>query len=227
MGNKKTIVVIEDDISINNFMIACLKNNSYNPISAYSGKEGLSLCSTYCPDLILLDLGLPDMNGVEVIKRIRQWSKIPIVVVSARGNEPDKVQALDLGADDYVTKPFGSDELLARIRVALRHKTIEESEMLIKNGDLVIDVDKHLVYMNGEEVHFTPIEYKIMLTLGNHIGKVVTMDALMKEVWGPYLDESNLLRVNMANIRRKIEMNPAQPRYIRTEVGVGYRMLEQ
>ena len=204
-----------------------------NPlIKTSKGKDAISMVASYCPDLILLDLGLPDIDGVEVLKMIRQWSGIPIVVVSARGHEREKVEALDLGTDDYITKPFGTSELLARIRTALRHSQksltanqIDTGKIIV--GELEIDYDKRLVYLVGKEVHLTPIEYKIIILLSKYIGKVLTHDFIIKEVWGPYSNEIQALRVNMANIRRKLEANPAEPKYIVTEVGVGYRMVEE
>ena len=184
------------------------------------------------PDLILLDLGLPDIDGIEVIKDIRKWSNIPIIVVSARDRENDKVTALDVGADDYITKPFGTSELLARIRTALRHKrtTFDDEIKRTKKFDakgLSIDFDKYEVTVNGRPVHFTNIEFKIIEMLCKYSGKVLTYDYILKEIWGPYAKEDNkILRVNMANIRRKIEENPAEPQYVFTEAGVGYRMIE-
>ena len=191
------------------------------------------MISSYRPDVILLDLGLPDMDGMNIIKSVREWSLVPIIVVSARGMETDKVKALDLGADDYVTKPFGTSELLARIRSALRHwqmrKDSNISEMgSFKSGELEIDFDKRRVTVRGEVVHLTQNEYKIVAILSKYAGKVMTYDYIIKEIWGPYTKGDNqILRVNMANIRRKIEDNPSEPRYIITEVGVGYRMTEE
>ena len=183
------------------------------------------------PDLVLLDLGLPDMDGVEVLKLLRAWSGIPVVVVSARGHERDKVEALDLGANDYITKPFGTAELLARIRNAIRlTQRVEKGarpETVISVGELEIDLDKRNVTLAGKDLHFTPIEYKIIVLLARNIGKVLTHDMIMREVWGPYTNEIQALRVNMANIRRKLEINPAEPKYIVTEVGVGYRMMDE
>ena len=178
-----------------------------------------------------LDLGLPDLDGIEVIKTIRQWTEIPIIVVSARGQEREKVEALDLGADDYLTKPFGTSELLARIRTGIRHSPIGVNVSYLESekktvGDLEINYAKRLVSIAGKEVHLTPIEYKIIVLLSKNIGKVLTHDYIMKEIWGPYTYERQALRVNMANIRRKLEVNAAEPKYIVTEVGVGYRMVE-
>lgn len=232
MNNKPLILIVEDEEGICNFISAILTSNDYNVIKTAKGKEAVAMAASYCPDLILLDLGLPDMDGVEVLKTIRQWTGIPVVVVSARGYEREKVEALDLGADDYITKPFGTPELLARIRTAIRHSqknsigSHSESDK-ITVGDLEINYVKRLVSIVGKEIHLTPIEYKIIVLLSKHMGKVLTHDFIIKEVWGPYANEIQALRVNMANIRRKLEVNPAEPKYIVTEVGVGYRMVEE
>lgn len=227
MDVKPLVLVIEDEDVICNFISAILTSNDYQVAKASTGKEGLSLATSYPPDVILLDLGLPDIDGVEVLKSIRAWSKTPIVVVSARGHENDKVEALDLGADDYIVKPFGTSELLARIRTALRHslKGVSETEK-ITIGELEIDYSKRTVFLAGKKVHLTPIEYKILTLLSKNAGKVLTHDYIMKEIWGLYSNDSHTLRVNMANLRRKIEENPGEPKYILTEVGIGYRMME-
>lgn len=236
MENKTLIMIVEDEESICNFMSAVLTSNDFNVVKSGTGKEAVSLAASRCPDLILLDLGLPDMDGLEVLKTIRQWTGLPVLVVSARGHEREKVEALDLGADDYITKPFGTAELLARIRTALRHNQNNAEKNTIENRkfnvfDLAIDYDKRLVTLPGKEIHLTPIEYKIIVLLSKYIGKVLTHDFIIKEVWGPYstdhTSEIQALRVNMANIRRKLEVNPAEPKYIVTEVGVGYRMVEE
>lgn len=230
--NKPLILIVEDEEAIGNFIAAVLHSNEFATIRTNTGKEAISMVTSHVPDLILLDLGLPDMDGVEVLKIIRQWISIPIIVVSARGHEREKVAALDLGADDYITKPFGTPELLARIRTALRHRKGNSAGDVVKAGkvrvgDLEIDYVKRLVHLAGAEIHLTPIEYKIIVLLSDNIGKVLTHDAILKEIWGPYTNDIQSLRVNMANIRRKIEDNPAAPRYIVTEVGVGYRMVEE
>lgn len=232
MENKSVILIVEDEEGIANFISAVLKANDYKVIKTDKGKEAIAMTASYSPDLILLDLGLPDLDGVEVLKVIREWSTIPIIIVSARGHEREKVEALDLGADDYITKPFGTSELLARIRTAIRHsqKNSDENSSELKKitvGELEINYAKRLVSISGEPVHLTPIEYKIIVLLSRHIGKVLTHDFIIKEVWGPYTNEIQSLRVNMANIRRKLEKNPAAPRYIVTHVGVGYRMVEE
>lgn len=191
------------------------------------------MLTSHCPDLVLLDLGLPDMDGMKVIQAVRRWSQLPIIVVSARAQERDKVEALDAGADDYLTKPFGTSELLARIRAALRHTRTAASSGSVRDsgvievGDLVIDYDKRRVFVKGIDARLTQNEYRIVALLGRFAGRVLTYDYLIRELWGPSASGDNqILRVNMANIRRKIEKNPATPEYIFTEVGVGYRMID-
>lgn len=232
MNNKLLILLVEDEAAISNFISTVLTSNDYSVIKAVKGKEAISFTASHCPDLILLDLGLPDMDGIEVLKNLRSWSNIPIIVVSARGHEREKVEALDLGADDYITKPFGTSELLARIRTAVRHSKQVSDESHTETGKiciggLCIDYEKRIVKVEDKEVHLTPIEYKIIVLLSKNVGKVLTHDYIIKEIWGPYVNENQTLRVNMANIRRKIEANPAEPKYIVTEVGVGYRMVDE
>ncbi len=233
MEIRDRILVIEDDKSIRNFLRAILEANNYDVIMANTGAEAYSLITSQCPDLVLLDLGLPDMDGMKVLQSVREWSSMPIVVVSARSHEKDKVAALDMGADDYITKPFGTSELLARIRAAIRHtRTAAATPGLghsgtFVSGEFMIDYDKHRVYVNGSDAGLTQNEFKIVALLGKYAGRVMTYDYIMKEIWGPNMKNDNqILRVNMANIRRKIEKNPAQPQYIFTEAGVGYRMVE-
>ena len=231
MTNRVQILLIEDEKNICNFITTALEPANYKVISAFNATEGLSLATSLCPDVVLLDLGLPDMDGLEVIRRIRTWSQLPIIVLSARTSEEEKVRALDLGADDYITKPFGTSELLARIRTALRHSsrpTAPSAAPYIYHAkQMKMDFDRRLVTVNGKEVHLTQIEYKILTLLAKNSGKVITYDTIMSSVWGPYSDGNNrILRVNMANMRRKLETNPAAPEYIFTEVGIGYRMLE-
>lgn len=228
MTNKISILIVEDEKNISNFICTTLKNNDYRVIQCKTGNEAVTVATSHCPDLILLDLGLPDIDGIEVLKNIRSWSTIPIIVISARTLEHEKVEALDLGADDYITKPFGTSELLARIRTALRHTTKDVPNHLFKNKGLVIDFDRRLVSVDGKPIHLTQIEFKLVSLLAQNAGKVLTYDNMITTIWGPYADKNNqILRVNMANIRRKIEQNPGDPKYIFTEVGVGYRMLEE
>ena len=229
----KTVLVIEDEKNIVDILNFNLTREGYTVLEAYDGEAGIQLALDNNPDLILLDLGLPDMDGTRILKSIREWSAMPVIVVSARTHERDKVEALDLGADDYITKPFGTSELLARIRTAIRHT---RSGLVGQNGNptgtfvsggLTIDYDKHRVFVDGVDAGLTQNEYKIVSLLGKYAGKVMTYDFIIKEIWGPNMKNDNrILRVNMANIRRKIEKNPAQPQYIFTEVGVGYRIVE-
>ena len=230
---KEKVLIVEDELGIRNFIATILNTNDYDAITASSGADAMSMVTSHCPDVMLLDLGLPDMDGMEIIRAVRSWSNVPIVVISARNHERDKVEALDAGADDYITKPFGSAELLARIRAAIRHTRTQLPNSMIANsgqfrtGDLVIDYDKHCVFVKGENAKLTQGEYRIVSLLGKYAGKVLTYDFIIKELWGPKAKSDNqILRVNMANIRRKIEENPADPKYIFTEMGVGYRMAE-
>ena len=232
MTVRDKILVIEDDKNISSLIRTILSTNGYEVIAASRGSEALSMISSHCPDLLVLDLGLPDMDGAELIESVRRWSNVPIIVVSARSYERDKVQALDLGADDYVTKPFSSDELLARIRVAMRHTRMSPGSPPADTGrftagELTIDYDKHQVLIAGENCRLTQNEYRIVALLARCAGRVLTYDYILRQLWGPQSKGGNqILRVNMANIRRKIEKNPAEPQYIFTEVGVGYRMIE-
>ncbi len=234
MEVRDKVLVVEDDAGICNVMVAVLSTNRYEVLTAPSGRQADTLIRSHCPDLVLLDLGLPDLDGLELIQRVRSWSGMPIVVVSARSQEADKVAALDAGADDYIVKPFGAEELLARIRTALRHaRSAGVSAEIARTGrlqvgGLEIDYDKRQVSVDGQPVHLTPNEYKILALLGKNTGRVLTYDAIIRELWGPGTQSDNqILRVNMANIRRKIEQNPAEPRYVFTEAGVGYRMAEE
>lgn len=232
MTHKFTVLIIEDEKNIQAFMNKVLKKHEYKVYCASTGGEGLNLIQSLCPDVVLLDLGLPDMDGISIISQVRTWSSIPIIVISARQSESEKVAALDLGADDYITKPFGTSELLARIRASLRHsnRLLTESSLYIRpyqSGEMTLDFSKRILEIAGEKIHLTPIEYKIVAFLAQNSGKVITYDSIISNVWGPYADDDNkILRVNMANIRRKLESDPAQPFYIFTEVGVGYRMRE-
>lgn len=233
MNNKTTVLIIEDEHAIRNFMSTILTSNGYRVITAAGGAEAISMIGSHCPDVILLDLGLPDIEGTEVLKSVREWSSIPVIVVSARTFEREKVEALDMGADDYITKPFGSSELLARIRTALRHShKVMTRDLGGKNefisGDLMIDFANRRVKVYEKEIHLTQIEYKILVLFARYVGRVLTYDFIINEIWGIPSEKNSqqLLRVNMANIRRKIEQNPGDPRYILTEIGVGYRMAD-
>ena len=232
MIQKLSVLVIEDEKSICDFIGKTLTSHDYKVTTAATGKEGLTILTSLLPDVVLLDLGLPDMDGIDIIRQTREWSSIPIIVISARVQEKEKVIALDAGADDYITKPFGTEELMARIRTALRHSnrmavdTVNSNRPYSAKG-LVIDFDKRMVSVDEKEVHLTRVEYKIVSILARHSGKVITYSSLIDQVWGPYADDNNrILRVNMANIRRKLEKNPGEPEYIFTELGIGYRMIE-
>lgn len=228
---KPKILVIEDDTAVCNLISTTLETQSYQYQSAKNGSAGILAAVSYNPDVILLDLGLPDMDGVEIIKKVRGWSNVPIIVVSARSEEEDKVEALDAGADDYLTKPFGIPELLARLRVSLRRihydgeqATAEKS--VYQNGELKIDYAAGCVFIGEEEVHLTPIEYKLLCVMAKNTGKVLTHNYLIKEVWGSTMtSDTPSLRVFMATLRKKIEPVPSEPRYIQTHIGIGYRML--
>jgi two-component system KDP operon response regulator KdpE len=226
-----TILVIEDEAPIRRFLRASLGSHGYRLVEAGSGVDGMRLAATARPDLIILDLGLPDIDGLEVVRRLREWTQTPIVVLSARGQERDKVLALDAGADDYLTKPFGVEELLARLRVALRHAARAASgrdEAVFAVGGLRIDFARRQVTLDGAEVHLTPLEYKLLATLAQHAGKVLTHRQLLTAVWGPgYGDETAYLRVYMGQLRRKVEADPTRPRYLLTEPGVGYRLRQE
>ena len=222
------ILVIEDEPQMQKFLGASLTSEGYRPLEATTGKEGLELARTHNPDLVLLDLGLPDTDGMEVTRELRTFSTKPIIVISARGQETDKVRALDVGADDYLTKPFGVSELMARIRVALRHSSRskeEATEPVLRVGELEIDLDRRRVLAAGKEVHLTPNEYKLFAYLMKHAGKVLTHRQLLKEVWGAaYASQTHYLRVYMVQLRHKLETEAARPRYLLTEPGVGYRL---
>lgn len=225
---KPLILVIEDDAQIRRFLRATLAAEGYQFHEALTAAEGIAQAAARQPDLVLLDLGLPDQDGVEVIREIRQWSQMPIIVLSARGQEKDKIAALDLGADDYVAKPFAVGELLARMRAGLRRSSRiaqEGPEAPLRFGGVEISFEKRLVTLDGKEVHLTPNEYKLLQALVKHAGRVVTQRQLLNEVWGPqHTDQSQYLRVYVAQLRRKLEHDPARPRYLQTEPGVGYRL---
>ena len=221
------VLVVEDEPQLVRFLRATLPPHGYRMIEASTGERALVEAATRAPDLVLLDLGLPDLDGVEVVRRIRGWSAMPIVVVSARGQETDKVEALDAGADDYLTKPFGTSELLARMRVALRHTSRVQGsgEAVVEAGSLRVDLAARVVYRRGEEVRLTRTEYRLIAALAQHAGKVLTHRLLLREVWGPgSVQETQYLRVYMAQLRHKLEDDPARPRHLLTETGVGYRL---
>ena len=231
--NKPRILVVEDDKAISGLISTTLETQDYQYHAARTGSAALLEAASYRPDVILLDLGLPDMDGVDIVRKVRGWTNTPIIVVSARSEDRDKVEALDAGADDYLTKPFSVDELLARLRVALRRVRFDAQRMageqaVYQNGGLSIDYAAGIASLAGQEVHLTPIEYKLLCLLARNTGKVLTHNYILKEVWGSSLpSDTPSLRVFMATLRKKIEPDPTRPRYIQTHIGVGYRMLRQ
>ena len=229
--NNPLILIVEDDAPIRNLITTTLKAHEYKYLTAQNGETAIMQASSHNPDIVLLDLGLPDIDGVEVIKKIRTWSEMPIIVISARSEDNDKIEALDAGADDYLTKPFSVEELLARIRVTTRrlsvlHSAIQ-SESLFTNGNLKIDYAAGCAYIRDNELHLTPIEYKLLCLLSQNVGKVLTHTFITQKIWGAAW-ESNVasLRVFMATLRKKIEIEPDSPQYIQTHIGVGYRMMK-
>jgi len=226
VADPRKVLIIDDEAPIRRFLKAILDPKEYQLIEAQTGEEGIRLTATENPAVVLLDLGLPDIDGVDVARRLREWTDVPIVVLSARGQEADKVSALDAGADDYLTKPFGSNELMARIRVALRHSKKDTGpEPCIEAFGVKIDLPNRQVFRDGQEVHLTPNEYGLLAMLARNAGKVVTHQQLLNEVWGPaYKEESHYLRVYMGQLRHKLEANATQPRLITTESGIGYRL---
>jgi len=230
--NSKNILVVEDDRQIRNFIGYSLEREGFHYETAATGQGALSILISGQTDIMLLDLGLPDLDGMEIIIKVRQWSEIPIIVVSARDQDKEKAAALDMGADDYLTKPFSATELMARIRVALRHsdrqKNGDKTQNPMQVGELQLDPDKRLVYLEKQEVHVTPMEYSLLTLFFKNIGKVLTTKQILKEIWGVgYGSDTQALRSLMAGLRRKIEENPAKPRYIITEIGVGYRLADE
>jgi two-component system KDP operon response regulator KdpE len=223
---RPVVVLIEDEPQIRRLLRAVLPEQGFVLHDADTGKQGLVEVAVRKADVVVLDLGLPDMDGVEVVKRLREWTQVPVIVLSARAQEQDKIAALDAGADDYVTKPFGIGELLARLRVALRHAaTREGGEQVFESGGLRMDLAARRVEVDGHEVHLTPIEYRLLAVLVRNAGKVLTHRQLLKEVWGPaFVEHAHYLRIYMAQLRRKLEADPAQPRLLLTEPGVGYRL---
>jgi len=220
------ILIVDDEPQIRRFLRATLHAHGYQTLEAASGREALDHVAMDHPDLVILDLGLPDVDGAEVLSRIREWSAVPIIILSVRGRESDKIDALDNGADDYLTKPFGAGELLARIRTALRHRLQQETESpTFRTGDLVVDLARRSVTMKGNEIRLTPKEYELLRNLVIHAGKVLTHQYLLREVWGPtYIGQNHYVRVHIGTLRQKLEPDPTQPRYIVTEPGVGYRL---
>ena len=229
--NKAHILVVEDDNAVAKLMAATMESQDYQYRIASTGASAIMEALSYKPEVMILDLGLPDTDGIEVIKKIRVWSNMPIIVVSARSEDTDKVAALDAGADDYLTKPFSVDELLARLRVALRRvhhdrQRLSEESSVYENGGLRIEYAAGCVYLDGSEIHLTPIEYKLLVLLANNTGKVITHNYILREVWGnPAASDMRSLRVYMATLRKKLEKNTSEPKYIQTHIGVGYRML--
>ena len=224
------IIIVEDDPGISKYLQAALRSHGYDILLAPDGKTALEMIASHCPDVLLLDLGLPDMDGSEIIRSVRTWSRMPIIIISARSAEIDKAAALDMGADDYLTKPFSIDELLARIRVAIRKmnydKREDKNEAIFVNGGLKIDYSAGLVYVDGQEVHLTPIEYKLLCLLAQNVGKVLTHNYILDKVWVNALEsDTQSLRVFMATLRKKIEKNSSEHKYIQTHIGVGYRMV--
>ncbi len=225
--DKELILLIEDEPQMRRFLRITLQSQGYRLVESETGNEGMMQAATRNPDVVLLDLGLPDLDGLEVTKRLREWTQTPIIVISAREQEQDKIKALDAGADDYLTKPFNAGELLARIRVALRHvarqKTGDQPVFVLQN--LQVDLAQRQVFLDEKEVHLTPIEYKLLVVLIRHAGKVITHTQLLKEVWGPaHVNEVQYLRVYMTQLRHKLEVDPARPRFLMNEPGIGYRL---
>lgn len=230
--NKTLILVVEDDAPIRNLITTTLKTHDYKYIVAANGENAIMEASSHNPDIVLLDLGLPDIDGVEVIRRIRSWSNMPIIVISARSEDSDKIEALDEGADDYLTKPFSVEELLARLRVTQRRLAIMDAsstsnEAIFTNGHLKIDFAAGCAYLDNEELHLTPIEYKLLCLMAKNIGKVLTHTYITQKIWGSsWENDVTSLRVFMAALRKKIESKPNSPQYIQTHIGVGYRMMK-
>lgn len=224
--NLPRILIIDDEVAIRRFLRTVLSSEEFTLHEAEHGHAGLSVTATIRPDLILLDLGLPDLDGLEVIKRIREWSQVPIIVLSVREREEDKIAALDAGADDYLTKPFGVGELLARMRASLRRSQQVAPEPTFVRDDLEVNLELRRVLVKGQEVQLTPTEYDLLKLLISQAGKVLTQRHILNKIWGPsHLEQPHVLRVNISNLRRKIESDPTQPRYITTEPGVGYRLI--
>lgn len=225
------VLVVEDEPEMRKFIRATLTSRGYRLLEAECASKGVQLLTSHNPDLLLLDLGLPDGDGIDLTRQLREWSRVPVIVLSARGREDDKVAALDAGADDYLTKPFGVNELLARMRVAFRHSEasrVGTQVQVYEFGDLKMDLVRREVFRGEEELHLTPIEYKLLVLFAQHAGKVLTHRQILKEIWGPtYAAQTHYVRVHMAELRKKIEMNPSRPKLIVTEPGVGYRLRDR
>jgi len=224
------ILVVDDEPQIRRFLRPALENQGYQVLEAENGQAALVQANTHAPDVILLDLALPDISGIEVLRQLREWCGAPVIILSARGGEAAKVEALDIGADDYLAKPFGVEELLARVRVALRHSQQagqQAGSAEFRAGDLRVDLERRLVWVGEKEIHLTPLEYKLLTVLVKHAGRVLTHQFLMREVWGEaYVEETHYLRIFMRQLRHKLEADPTRPRYLQTEPGVGYRLRE-
>jgi two-component system KDP operon response regulator KdpE len=225
---KPNALVIDDELQIRRLLRACLEGNGYRVLEAATGQDGLTQAAQHPPDVVILDLGLPDMDGVSVLKRLREWTRVPVVVLSVRDREEDKIAALDHGADDYVTKPFGTGELLARLRVAQRHTTPAAETAVFRAGDVEVDLTARVVKRKGVEVKLTATEYSLLRLFVRHAGKVLTHRQILTEVWGPNaVAQTHYLRVYIAHLREKLETDPSNPRLISTEPGVGYRLLTE
>jgi two-component system KDP operon response regulator KdpE len=223
---KSTALVIDDELQMRRLLRVCLEANGYRVLEAATGTEGIAEAAQHPPDVVILDLGLPDMEGVAVLKRLREWSRVPVVVLSVRDREEDKIAALDSGADDYVTKPFSSGELLARLRVAQRHATPTSETTVFRSGQLEVDLAARVVKLKSKEVKLTATEYSLLRLFVQHAGKVLTHRQILRDVWGPnYVEQTHYLRVYLAHLREKLEANPAQPEILITEPGVGYRLV--
>ncbi len=224
---KPAVLVIDDELQIRRLLRVCLEANGYRVLEAANGQEGISAAAQHRPDVVLLDLGLPDMDGVTVLKRLREWSQVPVVVLSVRDREEDKIRALDNGADDYVTKPFGTGELLARLRLAMRHSQPPSDSALFRSGRLEVDLTARVVKAGGTEAKLTATEYALLRLFVKHAGKVLTHQQILREVWGPnYINQTQYLRVYMAHLREKLEAEPSKPSLLLTEPGIGYRLVE-
>jgi len=227
-GGEPLVLVVEDDAQVRRFLRAALASHAFRLVEAGTVREAEQLATSHNPDVYLLDLGLPDGDGVDLARRLREWTRAPIIVLSARGREEDKVNALDAGADDYLTKPFGVNELLARLRVALRHaQATPAGDPVLEAGPLKVDLARREVTVEGREIRLTPTEFKLLALLARHAGKVLTHRQILKEVWGPNASEAHWVRVHMAELRKKVEPDPARPRLLVTEPGVGYRLRDR